>query len=218
MDSKQLKFLHKYKGKVMRGFRLAEKSYLAVKSQGNTIVIENKETDTFLFVRKIGNKVEIGIRGTNSITDAGYDVKRIQTKFFNGKAHRGFVQCYESVKEDVMAILLALRPSEIFIGAHSLGAAIAQLMAFDIENNLLISPEIDLVLFGSPRVFDKKLANQFRSLPINMMLIEHYADIVSNVPVIGYRKAGDPINLARWLPSWHKMSSYEKTLEKLYKR
>ena len=104
---------------------------------------------------------------------------------------KGFYKAYQYIKDPVFANLATMASKyntrRVLITGHSLGAAMATLMAYDI----LISKQYDiqyLVTFGSPRVGNDNFAKIMKSFSINSYRVTHYYDIVPHVPeeMLGY--------------------------------
>lgn len=97
-----------------------------------------------------------------------------------GRVHRGFRETYESL-EDAIGKWLARRPAgRLVVTGHSLGAAMATVMA-------AVREEAELVTFGSPRVGDAAFAARFEA-----RAVRRYVDCTDGVTIvpprfIGYR-------------------------------
>ena len=108
-----------------------------------------------------------------------------------GRVHRGFKKAYESVVGEISAWLERSAAGSVVATGHSLGAALATLLASD-------HPEADLVTFGSPRVGDAAFAETFLG-----RRVRRYVDCTDAVTVVppeafGYRHLGGEIYLDRF--------------------
>lgn len=90
-----------------------------------------------------------------------------------GRVHRGFLRAYEGLREQIDAWLDEHKPARLVITGHSLGAAMATLMAARY-------PEAELVTFGSPRVGGRGFAAQFAGRAVRRY-VDCY-DFVTNLP------------------------------------
>jgi triacylglycerol lipase len=90
-----------------------------------------------------------------------------------GHVHRGFLRAYESVRQDIDDWLADKTPARLIITGHSLGAAMATLMAAR-------HPEAELVTFGSPRVGGRGFAARFAGRKVSRY-VDCY-DFVTNLP------------------------------------
>lgn len=73
--------------------------------------------------------------------------------------------------------------------AHSLGGGVATLAALDLSVTGFTN--IDLITFGSPRVFNSKGVDLFQSQNIRTYRVKNGADIVTVVPIIRMRHICD---------------------------
>ena len=105
-------------------------------------------------------------------------------------AHKGFIENYKSVREEIWNKINELNPIQVCILGYSHGAALATLCYEDIKYN---SPLITLYgfVFGSPRVVwlpSRKIKERFSNL-YNMQV---RGDIVTKLPfnILGYFHVG----------------------------
>lgn len=104
---------------------------------------------------------------------------------------KGFYKAYQYIKDALFVNLETMASKyntrRVLVTGHSLGAAMATLMAYDIQ----LSNQYDiqyLVTFGSPRVGNNNFAKKIDSFPITSFRVTHYYDIVPHVPeeILGY--------------------------------
>lgn len=168
--------------------------------------IDNPDTDTqsSVWADTSNREIIFSFRGTEQIKfkDILTDINLMQVPFLDGtnpglndiKVHAGFLKAYKSVQATLLQILQALlkydndneKPWNIYICGHSLGGALATLMAFDIGRinegyfgsnsdealkyaddkmflSYLTNSRIAIYTYGAPRVGDiafKKLFNR----------------------------------------------------------
>ena len=108
-----------------------------------------------------------------------------------GKVHEGFNEALDRVweKKGLRSYMKGLQKNrrKLWVTGHSLGAALATLLAFrylDVQG---------LYTFGSPRVGDADFKRHFQIRSRNYRFI-HHSDIVTRVPpALVYRHVGEPI-------------------------
>ena len=93
-----------------------------------------------------------------------------------GRVHKGFLKAYEALRGPIDEWLGAARPRRLLVTGHSLGAAMATLMAARHD-------EAALVNFGSPRVGDQAFADHFAERSI--LRFVDCTDVVTNLPPAG---------------------------------
>jgi pimeloyl-ACP methyl ester carboxylesterase len=108
-----------------------------------------------------------------------------------GRVHSGFKEAYESISGDISAWLERSATKGVVATGHSLGGALATLLAAQ-------RPEADLVTFGSPRVGDSAFAETFLRRHVRRYV--DCTDKVTAVPpeILGYRHVGGEIYLNRF--------------------
>ncbi len=137
----------------------------------------------------------VAFRGTDKDdpTDLAHDfnARPESWKQQRSKVHTGFAEALAEVEADVLAALQAMR-CRVFFTGHSLGAAMATLLAS-------LRPPDSLYTFGSPRVGDAAFVATLDHLD-NHRYVD-CCDIVTRVPPrsFGYEHLGDPyyIDMAR---------------------
>jgi hypothetical protein len=95
-----------------------------------------------------------------------------------GKVHKGFWQSLSRLMPQITVWLAARDQARLVLTGHSLGAALATLLAG-------LYPGSALVNFGSPRVGDGKFADHFAGRTVRRYV--DCADLVAKVPPLPYR-------------------------------
>lgn len=118
----------------------------------------------------------IAFRGTEAdsfidlVNDASFILKNWNGP---GRVHSGFWGSLQTILDPVQTWLGKVSPAHIVVTGHSLGAALATLLAARLE-------QAELVNFGSPRVGDAEFAASFAGRPVRRYV--DCTDIVTEVP------------------------------------
>ncbi|WP_054118578.1 lipase family protein [Porphyrobacter sp. AAP60] len=166
-------------------------------------------------VAKKGNAIVVAFRGTkgDSFRDtvtAGVlldgNIRQVQPSFIpaaqRGQAlvHAGFQGSYLKLRSQVLQGLSGQTGVHLYITGHSLGGAIAQLMAYDMAVNRGADfASITVITSGAPRVGNPTFADAFeRAVPDNLRIVVNH-DPVPAVPYVGglYRHAGRLLVIGR---------------------
>ncbi|OMC56275.1 hypothetical protein A5747_09530 [Mycobacterium sp. IS-836] len=160
-------------------------------------------------VNQAGDAV-IAIRGTEGILewihDAEFDL--VPCPFLAGAGHTedGFTDMYESLTtgtaSDSPAVVNALatlafpRPvTSVTICGHSLGGALATLLALDVAANTVFKAPA-VYTYGSPRTGDSLFASTYDQVVLNSYRIANRLDIVPALPPpINYEHVLNPYEL-----------------------
>jgi triacylglycerol lipase len=151
-----------------------------LKVMGTSGLFKQKASTGFGYCTQSKNKKEAFIvtRGTNSLADVLTDLDAIpMSTGSSNTAAAGFVKTFKSIETQVQGFLNEGSYHTIHCIGHSLGGALATLIANKYAKNN--HANIKLYTFGSPRVFfgtDKQLAN------IDSYRVYHEAD---PVPMLG---------------------------------
>jgi pimeloyl-ACP methyl ester carboxylesterase len=149
-------------------------------------------TGTQGFGTTAGDTAYVAFRGTevDQIRDIEADLKALPAHWEGeGFVHGGFLEAYESVRDQVDGWVAHAGNAHLVVTGHSLGAAVATLMAARHDR-------AELVTFGSPRVgsgaFAERLARQ---------KVRRYVDCIDAVPDvppgIGYDHVREMIYIDR---------------------
>jgi hypothetical protein len=144
------------------------------------------------------NDLLIAIRGTESIMEwiKDFEINKVPFVSFTGqkkdvKVENGFFSIYKAIRTELFAILQQYKPSRLKISGHSLGGALATLLAYDIA---LSAPEIKPILFtyGTPRTGDQNFVNAIKQInskdAAKLTFVVNIKDIVPKLPptLFGY--------------------------------
>ena len=218
-------------------------------------LIEQANTDTQCAILSDadGSAIYIVFRGSEKRLDWGTNVnfKQVQLEFqqkivqeeivqeqeqiypYQGesrsgaKMHRGFVDAYLSVREQIHNYLRSHAASRVTVTGHSLGGALATLCAVDIQYNFS-NIKIDIYTFGAPRVGNNGFRESFnRRVPDSHRFV-YGMDVVPSLPRPwqGYRHVEQEHRLgSRWSMNFlsqrlkdHQISNYISALTMVAKQ
>jgi hypothetical protein len=202
----------------INAYQLSVLSYMAYRqpeeirdfgSQHGLTIDEVRELPgSFYFVASTPEVIFVVFRGTEpALRDYATDVKIVLQPFSSGRAHEGFIEAYDLVKNQIRHTVLKLINKEqkhIIMSGHSLGGALANLAALDLSELALgIRPLVDkdkgpmfkvkeLYTFGAPRVFDLEASEELDKTVAAHYRFIHGNDPIAKVPgrVHQYRHAG----------------------------
>jgi predicted lipase len=168
------------------------------------------EVSIGLICQDQAGNVVIAIRGTEGILEWIHDAEFLQVPcpFLVGAGHTedGFTAMYESLRTgaaanspsvvSALATLQCPRPvSSMTICGHSLGGALATLLALDVAANTAFkNPAV--YTYGSPRTGDSLFASTFDQVVQNSYRVANRLDIVPTLPPpVDYDHVLNPVNL-----------------------
>lgn len=138
---------------------------------------------TQAFITHHDEVILIAIRGTLELSDWWRDVDAQQVPFKEGKGkvHHGFYDAYQALKEFIQIYLDRFHVGQkIIISGHSLGGAIALLLAEALRNSTDNDYNILLYTYGSPRVGDATFVAAAEPLKHHRMVNNN--DMIPGVP------------------------------------
>jgi hypothetical protein len=160
-------------------------------------------------VKQAGDTV-IAIRGTEGILEWIHDAEfsLVPCPFLAGAGHTedGFTDMYESLRTgaapgspavvDALATLQFPQPvSSLTICGHSLGGALATLLALDVAANTTFT-EPAVYTYGSPRTGDSLFAATYDQVVKNSYRVANRLDIITSLPPpLGYEHVLNPYEL-----------------------
>lgn len=156
----------------------------------------SKETDTQAFLAECEDYAVLAFRGTEvkKIKDVKTDIAASKMSLLQGYVHKGFLNAYKSVADDIKKSLLGIRGKPLYITGHSLGAALATVATQNLEHDHLYPRFREIIAacytFGSPRVGNSHYEQEFKS-PIYRVV--NTTDVVTTIPLLamGYMHIGD---------------------------
>jgi triacylglycerol lipase len=93
--------------------------------------------------------------------------------------HRGFLAGYEKLRPSLLHHLEQLKPDQVIVAGHSLGAGVGTICALDIS---MLGYNTVAYTFASPRVGDNKFFNLVNSTKLPLFRVVNTADIVPSMP------------------------------------
>ncbi|MEN9406617.1 MAG: hypothetical protein RLZ12_901 [Bacillota bacterium] len=131
----------------------------------------------------------IAFRGTSNFQELLYDLNyrpRTLLDYEAGSVHAGFKKGYLKLQPELYTLLSSLKMKEqdFFLTGHSLGAAYASLMAYDIvRQGFIAPPKLFVYLFGAPRLGNSVFAEHYNNLLCQQTYrISNTQDIITILP------------------------------------
>jgi hypothetical protein len=148
----------------------------------------DKKTDTFAFIGHTATSIVIAFRGTRHagirawINNLKVSKKEPFPEIPGAEVHTGFLAAYKSVKTDMMNTIksLSTKFSNIILTGHSLGGALASILALDLHLNGYRNIEIST--FGEPRIGNEVFADYFAKVITKCHRVVKNKDIVVRLP------------------------------------
>ncbi|KAG9307679.1 hypothetical protein G9A89_023244 [Geosiphon pyriformis] len=113
----------------------------------------------------------------------------------NAKIHRGFLEAYQSLNEDVVEQVQSLIKTylsfSVRVAGRSLGGALSVIFALDLKNqipSLVSNQNFFIYTYGQPRIDNNVLAKYIDS-QISVNRITHTSDLLTHIPsrLFGYQ-------------------------------
>ncbi|PHT38547.1 hypothetical protein CQW23_22120 [Capsicum baccatum] len=187
--------------------------------------LDNKSTDTeaTLWRDSARKRLVVAFRGTEQtkwkdlVTDlmlvpAGLNPERIGGDFKEEvQVHSGFLSAYDSVRIRLISLIkkaIDYRDDDldlpnkwhVYVTGHSLGGALATLLALELSSSQLAKRgaiRVTMYNFGSPRVGNKKFAEVYNEKVKDSWRVVNHRDIIPTVPrLMGYCHVAQPVYLA----------------------
>ncbi|KAM7462315.1 hypothetical protein LguiA_030436 [Lonicera macranthoides] len=187
--------------------------------------LDNPTTDTQVAIWRDSERkrLVVAFRGTEQtrwkdlMTDlmlvpAGLNPERIGGDFKQEvQVHSGFLSAYDSVRSRMISLIkLAVGYTDdsaqplskwhIYVTGHSLGGALATLLALELSSSQLAKRgaiSVTMYNFGSPRVGNKKFAEVYNKKVKDSWRVVNHRDIIPTVPrLMGYCHVAQPVYLA----------------------
>ncbi|KAG8369747.1 hypothetical protein BUALT_Bualt14G0045900 [Buddleja alternifolia] len=146
------------------------------------------------------------------LVPAGLNPERIGGDFKKEiQVHSGFLTAYDSVRTRLISLIkqaighggqsLELLPKwHIYVTGHSLGGALATLLALELSSSQLAKHgaiSVTMYNFGSPRVGNRRFAEVYNEKVKDSWRVVNHRDIIPTVPrLMGYCHVAEPVYLA----------------------
>lgn len=135
------------------------------------------ENDTDMIVACRGTEVK-------QIADVKADLSISKTTTTHGKLHIGFNHYVDKVWLPILSRGVDAKKNNkmVWMTGHSLGAAMATIMAYRFATYDQVPTPAGLFTYGSPRVGNRKFVNFFNTLPFEHHRWVNDGDIVTKIP------------------------------------
>jgi triacylglycerol lipase len=177
---------------------------------GEPLCLESAATSTRVLIWRCGEHIVAAFRGTVDLRNWLTDLDCEFAPENGCRVHAGFAEALESVREKTlegicqMAQACQARP-KLWLTGHSLGGALAMLLAWRVRERYRRQPFSGVYTFGQPRVGNAAFCARYdeSGLRGSTFRIIYRADIVPHVPFLlgSYRHAGREIlcdDTGRW--------------------
>ncbi len=157
-------------------------AFMRVNFEGFKVVYHgHKGADAFTL--EDDNNFIVACRGTEvkQFSDVKADLSISKTTVAHGKLHIGFNHYVDKVWRPIMALAQHTQKKVWFTG-HSLGAAMATIMAYRFATDDTLPTPAGLFTYGSPRVGNRTFINYFNTLPFPHHRWVNDGDIVTKIP------------------------------------
>ena len=117
------------------------------------------------------------------------------------KIHEGFYESYQALRKELLKTVKGIlgenfEVRQVFFTGHSMGGALATICSLEMDGRFpLLSGNIAVYSFGSPRVGNEEFASLFSSSSLKSVRVAHVSDPVTHVPLelLGYRHVGHEV-------------------------
>lgn len=115
--------------------------------------------------------------------------------------HKGFLNIYNSFKNQLLSDVSKYPDYNVIIGGHSLGSAISSILAMDLSVQKTQKINVLVNVFASPRVGDSNFTGAFTSIP-NIKYVHwcNLCDVIPTVPLAVMPNLSDPKNPYFYMP------------------
>lgn len=155
----------------------------------STILYDPKtDLQGFAGVLETSKSIYVVFRGSSSLLNWMDDAEIIKDPYISYpdcgcQVHHGFYKSALNVKnatiESVFSLQKKYKDYDVIVTGHSYGAAVAQLMAMELEKAGI---ETMVYNYGQPRTGDKKYADFVNTVIKDYARVTHHKDIVPHVP------------------------------------
>jgi len=148
----------------------------------------NKGADAY--VLEDDTDVIVVCRGTEvkQIADVKADLSISRTSAIQGKIHIGFNHYVDKIWSGILTRGMDAKKNNkaLWLTGHSLGAAMATIMAYRFATYDIGPTPAGLFTYGSPRVGNRKFINFFNTLPFEHHRWVNDGDIVTKIPFVPF--------------------------------
>ncbi|KAL5711817.1 hypothetical protein ACHQM5_014056 [Ranunculus cassubicifolius] len=187
--------------------------------------LDNPSTDTQVAIWRdtLRKRLVIAFRGTEQtrwkdlrtdlmLVPAGLNPERLGGDFKQEvQVHSGFLSAYDSVRTRLLSLIKlsvgfvdadaeVIPKWHVYVTGHSLGGALATLLALELSSSQMAKNEaisVTMYNFGSPRVGNRRFVDIYNEKVKDSWRIVNHRDIIPTVPrLMGYCHVAQPIYLS----------------------
>eukprot|EP01059_Diplonema_ambulator_P006955 TRINITY_DN16523_c0_g1_i1.p1 TRINITY_DN16523_c0_g1~~TRINITY_DN16523_c0_g1_i1.p1 ORF type:complete len:1313 (+),score=238.68 TRINITY_DN16523_c0_g1_i1:58-3996(+) len=155
----------------------------------------NHTTDLQALICINDDRIAVSFRGTDNIANVRTDCQMMREIYPAmieesswmrelPRVHRGFMKAFRNIRSEVserLGILLQKNPDhQVCCTGHSLGGALAMLMAYHVKKDL--QRDVIVYTFGSPRVGNASFASIYNLAVPDTFRVVNQSDVISRMP------------------------------------
>jgi len=153
---------------------------------------EDEEATAFCAIWTSDMGMIIAFRATTTDAEINQDLKLDQVAWKDMLVHSGFLEVYNTYMPVIDETIRARDPQHIFITGHSLGGAVATLMAINYGESRRVSGYV----FGCPRIGNEQCDINIRLYAPGFWRVSNRSDLIAEMPPIvtpSFQQAGSKL-------------------------
>ena len=152
-------------------------------------LVVNEQTAAAARVGTHGDCAVVSFRGTMDAKDVLFDLMFGKTEFGRCKVHSGFLEQWQSLRQDIFRELESIEHSAVLLVGHSLGGALCCIAALDDQ---LIADKLFIATIGAPASGDAAAVEHVESRVTQHVRYQVATDVVPDLPFrfMGYMQSG----------------------------
>lgn len=151
--------------------------------------VTEKSEENFGFLAESADRLVLAFRGSDSTPNLDSDLDLFQIPYpyvkNAGLSHRGITRVYQSLREEVIALIRQSGDKPLYITGHSLGGDLSILAALDFAVNAA-RPDAIVYTYAAGRPGDRVFAGAYNSQIKNSYRVYNVHDFIPTLPAAEY--------------------------------